>query len=177
MNWKPVHWMLWAGLSVALVGCAGYGPGGLKTGDPAAEVERQMGPATGRYSLPGGGTRLEFARGPMGLHTYMVDLDVQQRVVTWAQVLSAERFATVQPGMSREALLLALGRPAETYRFSRQNEDVWNYRYDNPLCWWFVVSLDIDGPVRATTQMPDPRCDKSNDPDRLLSSATVVHDP
>ncbi len=163
MRWTRVAWMSMLGLAAALAGCAGYGTGGLNVGDSAAEVERRMGVPTGRHRLPDGGTRLEFARGPAGLHTFMVDVEAQARVAGWAQVLDPAHFAAVQPGLSREALRLALGRPALTRRFSRQNEDVWNYRYDNPLCWWFEVSLAIDGPVRSSGFAPDPRCEKLDD--------------
>ena len=148
---------------LALSACTGYGTAGLQVGDSAARVEQRMGPATGRHALPGGGQRLEFARGPMGLHTYMVDVDTQARVTRWEQVLSPAHFAAVKPGLSRQDLLLALGRPTAVRHFRRQNEEVWNYRYDNPLCRWFEVSLAIDGPVRAAYHAPDPRCEQRDD--------------
>jgi hypothetical protein len=47
--------------------------------------------------MPDGTQRLEFARGPFGRHTYMVDLDAQGRVANVEQVLDARHFARVTP--------------------------------------------------------------------------------
>jgi hypothetical protein len=163
MAWKAGIGIVGLGLSAALAGCAGYGTSGLAPGDPAAEVERRMGAPTGRHRLPDGGTRLEFARGPAGLHTYMVDLDAQARVIGWAQVLEPARFAAVHAGQPRGDLLRELGRPGEVRIYRRQNEEVWSYHYDDPNCWWFQVSLAIDGPVRSSGFAPDPRCEKLDD--------------
>ena len=74
-------------LTLALSACAGYSPRGMQVGDSADDVLRTMGQPTSRYQLPQGGTRLEFARGPYGKHTYMIDVDAQGRV-TAATLLS-----------------------------------------------------------------------------------------
>ena len=67
MRWGPAAWGAALG---ALAGCASYSPQGLQTGQGEAQVSQQMGEPTGRYALPDGATRLEYARGPMGRHTY-----------------------------------------------------------------------------------------------------------
>ncbi|HQY08456.1 MAG TPA: hypothetical protein PK797_07085, partial [Burkholderiaceae bacterium] len=66
----------WLGLIalVTLTGCAGYSPAALQPGQTAEQVRALMGPPTGEHGLPGGGIRLEYARGPAGLQTFMVDL-------------------------------------------------------------------------------------------------------
>ena len=77
---------------VALLGaCSGYSPAGVVAGDSEADLARSMGAPTGRYALPGGASRLEYARGPSGRQTYMVDVDAAGRVVGWQQVLTQER--------------------------------------------------------------------------------------
>ena len=47
----------------------------ISTGQTADEVVRAIGQPTARYAFPNGGQRLEYASGPYGKTTYMVDLD------------------------------------------------------------------------------------------------------
>ena len=58
-----------AAIALLLAACAGYSPRNLPPGATQAEVVHLMGPPTGRYAMPQGGTRLEFARGPYGRET------------------------------------------------------------------------------------------------------------
>jgi hypothetical protein len=149
------------GLGVlVLAGCAGYGPGPLAPGATEAEVVARMGMPTGDHAGPDGQRRLEFARGPYGRHTYMVDLDSQGRVRTWEQVLTDERFNAVPVGGSRAEVLYRLGRPSEVIPIPRRNELVWSYRYESPFCQWFQVSLDrTSSRVTSTGYGVDPLCD------------------
>src|SRR5213083_1985964 len=99
---------------VLLAGCAGYGPPPqLAAGSSEGEVVQTMGAPTGRYTLADGQQRLEYARGPYGRHTYMVDLDAQGRVAKVEQVLDARHFAQLAPGQSRDDVLRTIGRPSE----------------------------------------------------------------
>ncbi len=150
----------------ALAGCASYGTGSLRAGLGADEVIADMGPPTGRYRLPDGGERLEFARGPFGKHTFMVDLGADGRARRWEQVLREDRFNEVVPGMSREALLLRLGHPSEVYGIWR-GASVWAWRYESPFCQWFQVTVEPDGTVRDAGYGPDPLCEV-NDKDNPL---------
>lgn len=154
-------------LAAALAaGCAGYSPSDVKPGQTAEEVARSMGPPTARYSLPDGRQRIEYARGPMGKHTYMIDLDAQGRVTGWEQVLTERNFESVAPGMTREQVLLKLGRPAEHLLIPRQGFDIWNYRYDaSPLCRWYQVSMRGDA-VAEAGYGNDPMCDAGDRADR-----------
>lgn len=152
--------------SLLLGACATYAPRDLPAGASQEEIRRQLGDPTGRYTLPDGGARLEFARGPFGKHTYMVDLDAQGRVAGWRQVLTEAEFAQVQPGLAREELLRRLGRPAERWRGGRQGGEVWSWRYDTPLiCQWFQVSVDDAGRVTSAGYAPDPLCDVRDMPE------------
>ncbi|AKJ28259.1 lipoprotein [Caldimonas brevitalea] len=149
-------------LSVAtLAGCAtSYGPGDLKPGTPAAEVIARMGPPTGEYRQPDGPRRLEFARGPFGRHTYMVDLDAQDRVSRWQQVLDERTFNALPVGISRQEVLYRLGRPSHEMVIPRRNERIWSYRYEAVFCQWFQVSLDrTSDKVTETGYNVDPMCD------------------
>ena len=77
----PASRFAFASVVLALAaGCASYGPSSLRVGQSADEATRQMGVPTARYARTDGGSRLEFARGPFGKHTYMVDVDADGRV-------------------------------------------------------------------------------------------------
>jgi len=151
---------------VALAGCAGPGVTPLPNGADQAAVTGAWGAPTGRYGLPGGGTRLEYATGPFGRHTWMVDLDDAGRLKATEQVLDDRHLQAVQgqlPGMSRDELLRTLGRPGERRAGGWQGGEVWSWRYDTHLCLWFQVSIGDDGVVRDGAFGPDPACDGDDD--------------
>lgn len=128
--------------ALVLLGCAhSYGPGGLAPGATSAQVIERMGPPTGRYPLPGGGQRLEFARGPYGKHTYMLDFDSGDRLTKTEQVLTEAKFLTLQVGMSEAEVLSTIGHPSDARFLSRQQHQLWSYRYDTPFCIWYQVSI------------------------------------
>jgi len=156
----PYRWSWPMALALLVSGCAGYSPSAVKPGMAAAEVQRLMGPPTGRHALAGGASRLEFARGPQGFHTYMVDLDPADRVTRWEQVLGEEQFHGIQPGTPREELLRRLGRPGLVRAGGLQPGEVWTYRFDDVFCRWWEVEV-IDGRVRGAGFSPDPVCEKT----------------
>lgn len=152
---------LW--LALALAGCTTplMAPP-AQPGQSEAEVVARLGAPTGRYTLPEGGTRLEYATGPYGRQTWMVDLDRGGRVVVAQQVLTAENLAAFQakaPGMPREQLLATIGRPGERRGGGRQGGEVWSWRYQTNDCLWFQVSIADDGRVRDGAFGIDPTCD------------------
>jgi len=142
--------------------CAGlrYGPSTIGPGSTVEQVQSDMGSPTERFPLPQGGTRLEYARGPFGKHTFMIDVDAQGRVQNVHQVLTEANFATIAAAMPRDELLMRIGRPAHIRSGGRQGGEVWSYRYDWTFCQWFQVSV-IDGLVRDAAYAPDPLCDAS----------------
>lgn len=162
MNPRLLPWLLLP----ALAACSSYGPGALRPGLSAAQVEADMGPPSGRYPRPEGGTRLEFARGPFGKHTYMVDLDRTGQVERWEQVLREEVFNQVVPGMRSSDLRYRLGQPSNLMGIWR-GATVWSWRYESPFCIWFRVTVEPDGTVRDSGYGPDPLCEV-NDKDDLL---------
>ncbi|MFO1340645.1 MAG: hypothetical protein U1F53_20895, partial [Burkholderiaceae bacterium] len=133
-------------------------------GQSEAELVADMGPPTGRYALPQGGQRLEFARGPYGKHTFMIDLGTDGRVQRWEQVLSEAQFNQIVPGMTTDELRLRIGRPGEVMGIWR-GATVWSWRYETPFCQWFRVTVEPDGRhVRDSGYGPGPLCEV-NDPD------------
>lgn len=148
-----------------LAACASYGPGALRPGMSAAEVEAGLGPPTARHPRPEGGTRLEFARGPFGKHTFMVDLGPDGRVQRWQQVLTEANFAQIVPGMGQAELRYRLGQPGDVMGIWR-GATVWSWRYETPFCQWFRVTVEPGGTVRDAGYGPDPLCEV-NDKDGL----------
>lgn len=146
--------------SLAMVSaCTGYSPSSLPIGATAAEVVSVMGQPTGTTQAP---RRLEFARGPYGKHTYMLDFDADGRLLSWDQVLTENNFFQVRPGQTEDDVIQRLGRPSTTFPIGRQHIIVWNYRYENPFCQWFQVSIgtapDMLGRVTDVGLGPDPMC-------------------
>ncbi|MDL2338075.1 MAG: hypothetical protein QFE16_09550 [Pseudomonadota bacterium] len=150
----------WVVASIAmLAGCASYSPSGLPRGASAAQVIAAMGPPTGTAQAP---ERLEFARGPYGKHTYMVDFDANGGLLSWEQVLTENNFFQVLPGQTQDDVLKRLGHPSTTFPIGRQHIVVWNYRYETPFCQWFQVSIGTApatlGQVTEVGFGPDPIC-------------------
>jgi hypothetical protein len=145
-----------------LAGCVSYSPNALQPGQSEAEVVQAMGPPTGRYTLPNGQTRLEFARGPEGRQTYMVDFDRSGKMIEWEQVMDLWYLTRITPGLSSEDVLMRVGRPGSTQAFKRQQLVLWNYRYPTNDCLWFQISIGDDGKVISGSQGTDPLCDAPN---------------
>jgi hypothetical protein len=154
---------LGAALVVALAasGCASSGPPALPAGSSVSDARAKLGPPTGEHAV-GGGTRLEYATGPFGRHTWMLDFDAAGRLQAARQVLSERTFNTVRAGMPEAELRAMLGRPGETFRIARQHQTVWSWRYETPFCILFQVGMGDDGRVVDTGYAPDPMCDFSD---------------
>jgi hypothetical protein len=151
--------MIVASVATMLIACAGsYSPPKDLNGHSEAEVVQAMGQPTGRYTLPDNGKRLEYAKGPAGRHTYMIDLDAQGRVVQSEQVLDEHYFDVINPGMKRDDLLRFIGRPCERAGV-RGGGEIWSWRYTNANCLWWQAQLDGQGVVSGTGYATAPGCD------------------
>lgn len=133
----------------------------ITPGQNEAAVLAVMGSPTGRHALEGGARRLEYARGPLGYETWMVDLDATGRVTSVEQVLQPRRFAQVRRGMAEADLVRLLGRP--TARQRQYLDRVTLYWRHSPYdCVWFGVTLSPQGKALDNGgDVPDPRCDVS----------------
>ena len=155
---RSLHLAVVAAAALVLGACSSYGPESLSPGTPVAEVRNAMGQPTNEYPGPNGARRLEYAKGPYGLHTFMIDIDAQGRMIGSQQVLTRATFDTIRVGMSRDEVLYRIGRPAETSALPYQNRQLWSYRYDAIFCEWFQLSLNPRGEVVDTGYGPDPIC-------------------
>lgn len=142
-----------------LAGCAAN-PARLAPGTPADSVRATLGAPSAEYPLPDGGQRLEYSRGPMGKHTWMLDFDARGALLTAQQVLTEKRFNEIRAGISQDELRRTLGSPSERSVIHWQQQVVWSYRYDSHFCQWFQVGIDRQGRVVDTGYYPDPVCDK-----------------
>ena len=142
------------------LGCAGLEPAnGLRIGDTEQQVVTLMGAPSGRHGLPDGTQRLEFARGPAGRTTWMVDFDNNGRVRVAEQVLNEATFGRVVEGLSGTELQRMIGRPGHRQREWRDRE-TWSWRYPTNDCLWFRVTLSPEHrTVGGGSYMPDPACD------------------
>lgn len=149
---------LWCWIGVAfLSACAGYGPTADLAGQNRDQVVARMGPPETTRQIDGG-TRLEYPRGPYGLHTWFVDLDASGRVVRSEQVLTEARFTQINPGMSADQVRAMLGRPGEVQGLGRERGMVWSYRFVNPFCRWFQVEISLENVVRSAGYGEPPEC-------------------
>ncbi len=140
------------------MGLASYSPGPLKAGDTEAAVLARMGAPTERLALASG-QRLVYARAPFGRHTWFMDLGEGGVLRTVTQVLAADRFEAVKPGMAQADLRAWLGPPTETRRLLIGGRNLWFWRFETFDCVWFGVTLDRDGRVLDAGNVPDPICD------------------
>lgn len=148
---------------LALGACATYRPQDIRAGQSQADVATLMGTPTGSYALPAGVTRLEYATGPQGRVTWMVDLDSAGKVIAWKQVLNEASFSEVQinyESLTVESLRSTLGRPGHVRGGGWQGGQVWSWRYPTNECFWFQVSTRDDGKLRdGGAYGIDPQCD------------------
>lgn len=145
-------------LCATLIGCASSASN-LRLGQTEDHVLAIMGQPTGRYSLSEGAQRLEYATGPFGVHTWMVDIDAQRRITGVEQVLQQSYFDRVRDGMSRDELLRLLGRPADKAG-EWQGRETWSWRFDTYDCLWFRVTLTAQQKVLGGgSLLPDPKCE------------------
>lgn len=151
-------------IATVLASCATV-PGSLDHARNESDVRRILGGETGRHAIAAG-QRLEYATGPYGRQTWMVDVDGQGRVLRWQQVLDESNLMALQgklPGMTAEQLLRTLGRPGNIRGGGWAGGQVWSWRYETHLCLWFQVSVGDDGIVRDGAFLPDPLCDGRDD--------------
>lgn len=143
-------------VAVIVTACGSVSLGVPYRGRSEADLITVKGPPTGRYALPDGQQRLEFARGPQSRQTFMADVDSHGHVIEFEQVLDVRRFALVTPGATRDGVLRTIGQPSD--RAPLRDGEVWAWRYANRHCVWYQIELDQNGVVKATGYKPEPGC-------------------
>lgn len=135
-----------------------------KPGMPVSELQRLWGMPNARHVLPEGAQRLEYASGPEGRTTWMVDVDAAGRVQQARQVLTESHLMGVQAAapMPVTELLRRIGRPGDV-RGARAGGQTWSWRYETNECLWFQFSIDAAGIAQAGGFAIDWRCDAPSD--------------
>ena len=143
---------------LALPGCAALMPAPPAAGDTLEAVTARLGKPSAIYAT-GPEQTLEYATGPMGQHTWMARMGPDRRLLSFEQVLTSEKFATITVGTStREQVLRTFGRPAEQSRVALRNYEVWSYRYKEAGVWNSLMHVHFDsaGVVQMLQNGPDP---------------------
>jgi outer membrane protein assembly factor BamE (lipoprotein component of BamABCDE complex) len=145
-------------LALVLAGCAALSPS-IPPGASKADVEAALGKPVDVVNAPGGEVVWQYPRGPVGQTTYMVAFGADGRAKGLTQALTWENFAGLRPGMTRDEVRLALGRPGETVTYRNLGEEVWSYRYQIPVSTNRIFNVHFDaatGRVRSTSDQEDP---------------------
>ena len=148
-------------LVTLLTGCASYDGRGLQPGvSRLDDVERLMGAPAMRWRQANGGERLAYPRGPAGFHTFMLETDPSDVLLSKENVLQPKHFARLRVGMTQDEVLRIIGPPYApwTVYFEARDELVWEWRYCDD---WseparFNVLFDqTKGTLRTTMSRPE----------------------
>jgi hypothetical protein len=137
-------------LIVLLAACASYNGYNLQPGTSTRDdVVRTMGNPAMEFPDPDGSRRLAYPRGPIGLETFMVDVDRNGVVRNVRQVLTDGVFNGIQPGMTRDEVLRRIGPPGDRMDFPRMNQESFEWRYMDTWRYiaFFSVNFDRSGIV------------------------------
>jgi SmpA / OmlA family len=102
-------------------------------------------PQPGAAAVPGART-FEYSRQPEGRANYMITIGPDGRMSALRQVLSAQNFALVQPGMPMEQVRKLLGKPMKITPYAAQRQTHYDWRYTSPpnTTMLFTVVFDPD---------------------------------
>lgn len=161
---KFARQLLLAGLMSALCACSVLIPAPVNVGDSEAQVIAKRGEPTHRYQ-DGRDHLLEYMQGPWGQATYMARIGLDGRVVSFEQVLTSQKFASIEIGeATKDDVLRTVGAPSETTYLSLSDLEVWSYPYKENGVWNSLMHIHFDrsGIVRKMMNGPDPRFDPDN---------------
>lgn len=145
-----------------LTACSGYAPPANVNSLTQDQLVAQMGQPD-KVRPIASGTRLEFPRGPMGHHTWFVDVAPDGKILKSEQVLTEDNFNRITPGLSQQEVRDILGRASHIQGLGRARGEVWSYRYENQFCQWFQVEISKEQTVRSTGYGQPPECERDQD--------------
>lgn len=153
--------ILIAAIPALVVGCSVLIPAPVNVGESEAEVVATRGQPTHRYQ-DGRDHLLEYASGPWGQKTYMARIGPDGKVISFEQVLTSQKFASIKIGEATKAdVLRTIGAPSETSYLPLTDLEVWSYPYKESDVWNSMMHVHFDkaGIVRKMLNGPDPRYD------------------
>jgi hypothetical protein len=123
-----------------------------------ADVRRLFGEPKTVTVQPDGTRVMEYPRQPEGWANYVMTIGPNGKLVSLRQLLNAENFARIKPGMERAQVGKILGPQARTRMFDLKKEEVWEWRFrDGQESKIFSVTYDTTGHVTGTSVGEDPR--------------------
>ena len=158
---KFIPKLIFLTITLSLAACATLFPPPVNVGDSEADVIAKRGQPTQRYQ-DGKDRLLEYALGPWGQKTYMVRLGSDGKVVSFDQVLTIQKFATIKVGeATKDDVLKTVGGPSETSYLHLRDLEVWSYPYKEANVWNSLMHIHFDksGVVRQMLNGPDLRFD------------------
>lgn len=151
-------------LAAALIaGCASYGGSGLVAGSSTtSDVERVMGRPAEKLAAADGGSTWFYPHAPAGRDTYAVRIASDGKVRAVEQTLTEANVARLVAGASTTKEVREIfGPPNRAFRNERQQREIWEYLYYNPIQipFIFYVQASADGIVREVVTIRDPSQD------------------
>lgn len=153
--------LLSTALPAILSACSTLMPAPVNIGDSEADLIAKRGQPTHRYQ-DGQDQLLEYVLGPWGQRTYMARIGPDGKVISFDQVLTVQKFASIKVGDATKAdVLRTVGAPSEISYLSLTGLEVWTYPYKENNAWnsMMHVHFDKSGIVRKMLNGPDLRFD------------------
>ena len=123
-----------------------------------ADVRARFGEPAAVYAEESGVRTLEYPRQPEGQRNYMITIGSDGKMSALRQVLKADGFAKVKPGLDKAQVRRLLGLPGKTQVFALKQEEVWDWRFqDGAQNKLFSVVFDTNGIVTSSAVTLDPR--------------------
>jgi len=146
-------------LMVLMAGCDPQRVEKLEEGvSTEVEVRKQFGDPVTITVEPDGSKTMDYPRQPEGWTNYVIQIGPDGKMSSLRQLLTADNFARVQPGLGQQEVRNLLGRPAKQQRFDLKKEEVWDWRFKNGQeSKMFSVTFNTEGKVTATGVGDDPR--------------------
>lgn len=154
-------WFTGVVMALALIACDVQNISELEEGfSTEQDVREKMGEPEAVWDGPDGAQIYEYNRQPAGHRNYMITIGPDGRMASLRQVLTAENFARVQPGMDMTEVRKMLGKPMKITPFEARRETHYDWRYlDGPNTSdskVFTVVFDNDLKVLSTMSVIDP---------------------
>ena len=148
------------GLAVSLTGCDPARVAKLEEGvSTEAQVRQEFGEPVTVTVLPDGSKVMDYPRQPEGWTNYRISIGADGKMSALRQLLHADNFARVTPGLDDNAVRDLLGKPARVQPWQLQGEVEWSWRFrpDANRSQIFSVYFDRGGRVLRSAITDDPR--------------------
>jgi outer membrane protein assembly factor BamE (lipoprotein component of BamABCDE complex) len=124
-----------------------------------AQVRQEFGEPVTVTVLPDGSKVMDYPRQPEGWTNYRISIGPDGKMSALRQLLHADNFAKITPGLDDNAVRDRLGKPArvQTWDLKGEVEWTWRFRPDANQSKIFSVYFDRGGRVLRTAVTDDPR--------------------